>query len=116
MTKYYLALALALFGVVGPAMASEPLSTPATKEQVMRALYDEYQTGECFDGNIASGEVTEGWVCYAKDCYTSFESDVKLCKDHAQKSALAVCERLSRDKKQCQLVAGDGQCCRKPLK
>lgn len=113
--KYVLSLALAL-GVFATKLHAEPLSTPATPDQVKSALYDEFTTGECFGGEFSSGEVREGWVCYAKDCYTSFESDVKICKDHAQKAAIAVCERLSKDKSQCALVAGDGQCCRKSLR
>ena len=115
MMKFMLAVLLTFTAFVGT-LRAEPVSTKASPQEVMGALYDEFMTGGCHGGEVTFGEVKDGWVCYAKDCYSSFESEVKICKDHAQKAAIAMCERLSKDKSQCQLVGGDGQCCRKPLK
>lgn len=116
MKKHIAVLILGLVAVGGAARADVEKNTPATKAQVMEALYDEYQTGECFKGEFVSAdEVTEGWQCTAQDCTKTFEGAVKVCLDHAKKSAMAVCERKSADKSQCKLTSGTGECCKKPF-
>lgn len=103
--------------------------SPATEEAVAGLIYEAHEADACLASSQQTPTDEEGglvkyrWKCYAHPCDKEklSASPLSICKDHAQKAALAVCRKLAKDadeRAQCKLAGEDGQgmCCQVPVK